>query len=294
MEKIMKLFKKVTYLDGSRKLYFCGIKIWSFYEPVGLPDFKLDIKKFLAVKNCKNLKNLVLGSSHGRDCFIPGKYDFNLSGSSLDMYRIWKLYSWVVKNNGKKLKNIIIVWSVFHAGLQLEKTKEYPRCISYKALYKINYALPLPMNDAVGLKSVKEQSEIASCPKDYRGQASYTGKHFYEPAKVLVKKHLKNTNRDNNQIQYLQKIVDAAKKHKHKVFVVLPPYRSDYLKYLPNDEIVYRELFDFVAKNKDVKLLNFQHDKDFKYSDFDSSDHCNEIGAIKMTKKLNKAIRKYE
>jgi hypothetical protein len=288
----MKLLKKITYLDGTRKIYFCGIKIRSFYQPVGLPDFTYDIKKYLGVKNCKNLRNLILGSSHGRDCFIPGNFDFNLSNTSLDLYRIWKLYSWTVKHNGKDLKNIIIVWSVFHPGLQLEKTKEYNRCIPYKGLYNIDYACELPVDDSFGIRLLNKQKKDVVCPNNFRGVATYGKKHFFEPTKELVQKHIKNTKRNNNQIQYLQKIADLSHKKKQKLYIVLPPYRSDYLKYLSNNKDVYFELFRFLDKNQDVKLLDFQYDKDFKYSDFDSCDHCNKSGAEKLTKKIKKEIRK--
>ena len=288
----MKLFRKITLINGKRIIYFCGIKVWSYYKPIGEPDFKYDILKYMAIKKCDNLQNLVLGSSHGRDCFIPSKYDFNLSASSLDMYRIWKLYEYVVKHNADNLRKIIIVWSVFHAGLQLEKTKEYARCIPYKALYGIDYALPLPENDGFAIEILNRQTKEVICPTGFRGKATYKLNHFDEPTAVLVAKHVKNTKRNNHQINYLQKIADLAQKSGHKMYVVLPPYRKDYLGCLPNEIEIYHELFDFLDKNKNVKLLNFQHDEDFEYDDFDSPDHCNECGGIKMTEKINKAINK--
>lgn len=288
----MKIFRKVCELNGIRNIYFCGIKVWSYYKPVGLPDFSYDIMKFVGLNKCSDLHNLILGSSHGRDGFIPSKYDFSLANSSQDLYRAWKLYEYTVKHNGKKLKNVILFWSVFHAGLELEKTREFARCIPYKGLYKINYAHEFPIDDKYGLNILKKQKKETECPKDFRGEATYNLKHFYEPTDVLVKKHLKNTMRNNNQIQYLDKIAKLAKNKKHKVYVVLPPYRSDYLKCLPDEKIVYRELFDFLSKHKDVKLLNFQRDTDFRDGDFDSPDHCNEFGGAKLTKKIKSAMQK--
>ena len=289
----MKIFKKICLLNGTRNIYFCGIKIWSYYKPVALPDFSYDIMKFIALGKCHDLKNLVLGSSHGRDGFIPTKFDFNLANSSQDLYRGWKLYEYVAKHNGKKLKNVILFWSVFHAGLQLEKTREFVRCIPYKGLYNITYASKLPIDDKEGMEILKKQKKSTVCPDGFRGKAAYNLIHFNEPTSVLVGKHLKNTMRNNNQIQYLEKIVNKAKRAKHNVYVVLPPYRSDYLKCLPNESVVYRELFDFLNKHKDVKLLNFQRDKDFKDSDFDSPDHCNEFGGVKLTKKIKCAISNF-
>lgn len=254
-------------------------------------DFTYNILKYKGVTQAKNLKNLILGSSHGRDGFIPDKTDFNLSQTSLDLYRIYNLYKYVVKNNGKNLKNIIIFYSVFHAGLQLEKTNNWKICIIYKALYGIKYAFPLPVDDTYRINEIKEQIDNVICPDDFRGKSNNYVNKYESDAKILVEKHLKNTRRNNNQIKYLNKLVYTARKNKQKVYIVLPPYRSDYLKYLPEQNIVFNELFKFLDKNKDVKLLNLQNDKDFINSDFNSVDHCNEDCGIKLTKKIKKYIK---
>ena len=287
----MKLFRKVRELDGHRKIYFLGVRVLSYRQSVKPRDYSYEILKYLGATHCANLRNLVLGSSHGRDAFVPGTYDFNLSASSLDLYRIWHLYKYVVEHNGKNLRNVIIVWSVFHPGLQLEKTIEWKNCIPYKKLYGIDYAFPLPVDDTFVLNAIDEQLPNIVCPKTFRGKSLYTTNHE-TPTEILVEKHLKNTKRNNNQIQYLENIVRFARRHKHNVFVVLPPYRSDYLSYLPGNDVVYRELFEFLKHNPDVKLFDFQYDSDFVDSDFDSPDHCNEAGGKKLTRKLRAAMRK--
>ncbi|MBR4475391.1 MAG: hypothetical protein IKP05_01775 [Alphaproteobacteria bacterium] len=287
----MKLFHKVRELDGHRKIYFCGIPILSYKKHVKTPDFTYHIMKYMGATHCDNLENLILGSSHGRDGFVPGKTDFNLSNSSLDLYRIWHLYKYVTKHNGKNLKNIIVFWSVFHAGLQLKKTREWRNTIPYKKLYDIDYAFPLPVNDSFFLDAIENQLCGFVCPSDFRGKSTYNV-HHNESAQELAQKHIKNTLRNNNQIQYLDKIAKLARKKNHKLYVVLPPYRADYLNALPVDEVVYHELFDFLKNNTDVKLFNLQHDSDFTDDDFDSPDHCNENGGKKLTRKIRAAMRK--
>ena len=287
----MKIFYKVRELDGRRKIYFCGIRVFSYRKPVKTPDFSYDIMKYLGVTQCDNLRNLILGSSHGRDGFVPGQYDFNLSNSSLDLYRISNLYKYVIKHNNKNLKNVIVFWSIFHAGLQLEKTKEWRNCIAYKGLYNIDYAFPLPANDDFWLKKLAEQSTNFTCPTNFRGKSNYNIIHN-DTSEILVGKHLKNTMRNNNQIKYLDDIAKLARKNKHQLYIVLPPYRADYLQYLPNDSIVFHELFDFLQNNPDVKLLNFQYDDDFTDADFDSPYHCNEYGGKKLTRKIRAAMHK--
>ena len=287
----MRIFHKVRELDGRRKIYFLGMRIMTYRKHVKIPDFSNEIMKYLSVTHCKNLQNLVLGSSHARDAFVPGMYDFNLSGSSLDLYRIYHLYKYVAKHNSKNLKRVIVFWSVFHAGLQLEKTQEWTKCIPYKKLYDIDYAFPLPVDDRFLLDALENQMHGFVCPNNFRGKSLYNQNHE-SPTKVLVEKHVKNTTRNNNQIQYLENIAKLAKKNHHELYVVLPPYRSDYLQFLPDDKIIYRELFEFLKRNNHVKLLNFQHDNDFKDSDFNSPDHCNENGGKKLTRKIRSAVRK--
>ncbi|MBO4626010.1 MAG: hypothetical protein J5679_01895 [Alphaproteobacteria bacterium] len=267
------------------------MRIFTYTKKPKIPDFTHEIKKYMSVTKCSNLRNLVLGSSHGRDGFIPGNYDFNLSGTSLDLWRIWNLYKYVVKHNGKNIKRVIVFYSVFHPGLQLERTQEWTKCIPYKKLYDIDYAFPLPVDDTFMLNALDDQIKKFTYQPGFRGKSSYGANHN-SPVADLVEKHLKNTMRNNNQIQYLENIAKLAREKHHKMYVVLPPYRSDYLKLLPDDKTVFHELFEFLTRTPDVTLLNFEHDQDFQDDDFDSPDHCNENGGKKLTTKIRTAIRK--
>jgi hypothetical protein len=287
----VKLFYKKRLFDGHRQIYCCGIKIFSYHKELSLPDYSFDVMKFKGLMSCKNIKNLVLGSSHGRDGFVPDASDYNLSNSSLDLYRIWKLYEYVVNNTKHDIKNVIIFWSVFHAGLQLEKTREFQRCASYKRLYNIEYASPYPTDDTKALKKVDELMHTVVCPENFRGQSLYNINHNTN-TQQLVAKHLKNTNRQNDQIQHLKSIIKLARQQKHNVFIVLPPYRSDYLSFLPDDKKTYSELLKLLRYNRDVKLINLQRDTDFTDNDFESADHCNYDGGIKLTRKIKQFINK--
>ena len=253
--------------------------------------FLSDIMKYKAFIATNNIKTVVFGSSHGRDCFFPTGTSFNLANSSQDLYRAYKLYEFILQDEikTKNLKNVVIIWSVFHSGLQLEKTREYLKCSPYKVLYNIDYACDLPIKDGDIILALKKYINTVKLPQGYRGESLYDIIH-QDTTSELVAKHVKNTKRNNNQIQYLIKMANLAQQHNHKLFVVLPPYRSDYLKYLPPDDEIYAELFGFLNNNPNVKLLNFQRDKDFLDTDFDSADHCCLVGAKKFTKKLLKYL----
>lgn len=288
-EPEFKIFKKEITPSGRRHIYFCGIKIASYKvkNTVSVDMFKSDIMKFKAFQNADNIKTIVLGSSHGRDGFVPDINSFNLGNSSQDLYRAYKIYEYITKNKTKRkyLKNIVLFWSVFHPGLQLEKTQEFLKCVPYKAFYNAEYPTSFPINDKMYIKALKKEYKNTKCPDNYRGESFYDVLHT-DITSELVEKHLKNTKRNNNQIQYVKNMLDLTRKYKHNLYIVLPPYRQDYLDCLPDDKEIYFELFDFLEKNTDVKLLNFQRDKDFTDSDFDSADHCNKQGAIKLTNKI--------
>jgi hypothetical protein len=285
----MKIFSKTRLPNGFRNIYFCGIRIFSYFNTHCIPDFKSDIYKFVGLQRCKNLENLVVGSSHGRDAFIPRARDYNLANSSQDLYRMYKLYEYVVKHKGQNLKNVIVFWSVFHSGFQLEKTKECLHCVPYKILYGIDYACEMYPVDRRIVKNIENLMATTNVPNNYRGKSFYISGHSDKTEKIATG-HLKNTIRNNNQIQYLAQIVELARQKGHNVYVVLPPYRKDYTDCLPDDKIVFAELFKFLKHNQDVRLINLGHDTDFKDSDFANCDHCNERGGRKVTTKINKII----
>lgn len=287
----MKLFSQKILPNGRKHIFFCGIKIASYFKRNIVPVymFKSDVLKYKAFIGCDNIKTVILGSSHGRDGYIPNGRSFNLANSSQDLYRAYKVYEYLTKQKSKceSLRNIVLFWSVFHPGLQLEKTQEYLKCIPYKLFYDAQYICEFPISDKKYLRRLYRQFKKTTVPNNYRGKSLWDINHDGEITSDLVSKHIKNTKRNNGQIQYVQNILDLARKYKHKLYIVLPPYRTDYLKCLPDYKEIYFELFDFLDKNPDVTLLDLQHDKDFNDGDFDSADHCNERGAEKLTKKID-------
>lgn len=289
----MKIFKKVRYPNGRRHIYLMGIKIISYRKDksICVSMFKSDIYKYKAFTNCNSVDTVILGSSHGRDGYTPTDTSFNLANSSQDLYRAAKVYEFITTMPSKcnKIKNIVLFWSVFHPGLQLEKTREYLKCIPYKLFYNANYAFDFPIDDRKILCKLRTALKKTPVSREYRGESFYDVAHNDDTA-MLVEKHIKNTKRRNNQIQYLHDMAVLGNKYKHNIYIVLPPYRQDYLDCLPDDKDIYFELFEFLATHPEIKLLNFQRDGDFIADDFDSADHCNIRGAQKLSNKINNII----
>ena len=72
------------------------------------------------------------------------------------------------------------------------------------------------------------------------------------------------------------------------MFIVIPPFRSDYKKLLPNQSILFDELF----KLEGVEIMNFFDSKLFTDEDFGDTDHFIEQGAIKLTNEIYKQFGK--
>ena len=73
-------------------------------------------------------------------------------------------------------------------------------------------------------------------------------------------------------------------------YIVIPPYRSDYKKLLPEDNVLFEKVYKMNFEN--VKMLNFYNSKNFDDSDFGDTDHLNEKGAMKLTREIRKIIEK--
>ena len=57
----MKIFAKTRLPNGCRDIYFCGIKVFSYFNKSQIPDYRSDVYKFRALNNCKKLKTLIVG-----------------------------------------------------------------------------------------------------------------------------------------------------------------------------------------------------------------------------------------
>ncbi len=291
-----KLIGKQRFDNGKRSIYFCGKKLFSyckhFYTDLSL--FNIDIKKHHAyIANQKHIKTLVLGASTARDGFLPEpESDFNLGTSSQDLYRTYNLYKWCTQTKSTNLKNIVLFFDVFTPGLQLEKTSEAYKAIIYKYLYNIPYAFKLHKKYRKFENSCATHFKSAqTITKEYYGQSFYDSVNHKEYVQSIVQKHIKNNQRNNNQIAYLEQLIIQAQENKHNIYVVIPPYRNDYKQHLPDHKIVFHELYNMLEKHNTVTLLNFLNDNDFNSEDFNDCHHLNKNGAIKLTKKIKNALK---
>ena len=264
-----------------QNIYFSLERLRAFY------------KQYLAFNRCKSkVESLVVGSSHGHYGFFPQKDEFNLCQTSQDLYYSYSLYhKWQDLPN---LKMIFVFYSIFSPGHIVKKTIDKEYALFYKYFYKLPFkcrhnhyfaeARTLIMR---ALASFNEQVS-----DEYRGNASYA-KYFCKnaDAKERTSGHLKNSMRKDSQTVYVHKIAEIARQHGHKLYVIVPPARQDYMQFMPSFEQGFAELRALVARDNYIKLLNFFNDEDFKYSDFGDMDHLSLLGAFKLTTKIRDRIQ---
>ena len=262
------------------------------------PTFtKLLVYKYFGYQqNAQNVHTLILGSSHLANGFYSQEGEYNFALPSQDLYYAYNLYK---KLNQKNLKNIIIAFSVFTPGLSIIKTKCADFCVSYKVLMDIEYqdveeaqSKNLPELE----KSIKKEVDLYK--KSLKIPANYFGNLLRFPsAKFNSKKaqkralgHYKNNQRELNQMEFCEKIVQEAGANAQKVYFVLPPCTKSYREALPATEKVFEVLFKLVEQNENAKVLNY-YDKDlFDKSEYSNEDHLNKKGAIKLANFIRKDI----
>lgn len=87
-------------------------------------------------KNISTIKTLVLGSSHGQYSYIPDDSEYNIALPSQDLYYNYKIYE-KYADKMKNLEEIVLFYSVFSKGFEVEKTSARFICLYYAFLFNI-------------------------------------------------------------------------------------------------------------------------------------------------------------
>lgn len=242
--------------------------------------------KYLAIESQKEIKTLILGSSHAT-FYQADKEEFNLATASQDLYYSYNFY----EKYGQKCENIILTYSVFSKGLCLIKTKEIELCILLKEIFGIDYQF----------KEFAKKKNLYFFEPFYRIQIKKYLKNPNSLKKRIVKdgevqtmnspdyiktralKHYKNYQREENQLEYLEKFLEKTKENNQNLILILSPVMELYKKSLPDGKEIFKHLFDICEKYEHVKILDFYNSNLFTEDEFLDSDHLNKNGQMKMT-----------
>lgn len=229
--------------------------------------------KACVLENFPNAKTIFLGSSHGKNGFRTDESSINLALASQDLYYSYHLYK---KYNNKNLKNVVVSYSVFSSGYQILKTSNNFQTLLYKLVFGIDYQFldiarerKMYLREPFYFPIVKRALKKTKIDKNYRGQEEkyYVSKKFLDESYIekMVKRHTKNNNRENNQIDYVEKMIELAKENNQNLIFVITLHSKTYRKYIQNEEKLFEKLYKKVGEdNKNVKILNYFSDPRFQ------------------------------
>ena len=298
-------------------LFFVPILIGMILFELGLRDIPNDYsyKKNYLNTNSNKIEVLFLGSSHiyyGINPEFISRKSFNgahISQSlNFDLVILEKY-----KDRWKKLKYIIIPIDYFSMYSTLESGIENWRVKNYSIYYNIskygNYWSSFEIfngklqNNISRAKSFffNEKSDI-TC-NEFGFGTTYNSKYskdLIETGKTASKRH--TIELENNQItfskniQTINSIIEFANSRNIKIiFVTCPAYSSYRVNLNPiqlyNSVNIIKKLSE---QNTNTVYYNFLTDKAFISDDYYDADHLNEIGAKKLTLKIDSIINNKE
>lgn len=249
--------------------------------------------KYLEVKDKKAIKTLVLGSSHAM-FYQCDENEYNIATSSQDLYYSYHLF----EKYGQKADNVILTYSIFSKGLCLIKTKEIELCILLKKIFEIDYQfkniakkkklyLLEPFYKIQIDKYLKNPSSLKK--KRVKDDEIYP-MNSSEYIKTRALKHYKNYQREENQLEYLEKLLEKTQENNQNLILIIPPAKKLYKESIPNGKEIFKHLFEMCNKYKQVNILDFYNSNLFSEDDFIDSDHLNKDGQIKMTEFIKNRI----
>jgi hypothetical protein len=269
-------------------------------------DYKY--KKEQLLNQAQNIQVLVLGSSHAHygidpNYFSMGGFNFANISQSLDIdYKLLEKYG----NKLVQLKYVVIPISYFTLFSTLSMGNESWRIKNYILYYNINASFSfgnyLELLNGTMLSNagrlyqyIKDRSKLITVSDKGFG-LSYSSSIRNDMEKTGEAAALRHTHFDTNIFNYNKNMLDQIIKWcKNKsvklVFITFPAYDT-YKSKLDNNQlqetINYMDLIE--KRNDDVYYFNLLNENDFMQEDFFDADHLNEVGAGKLTKKINNIL----
>ena len=258
-------------------------------------------KKFGIEKELNNLNTLIVGSSHIQNAFIPHKGEFNLSMASQDLYYSYEL---IKKYDTDKIKNFVISFSVFNPGFQIIKTSQFHKCLLYKILFDIDYQF----KDSAKEKHLYEREVIyrfiiKRYLKNFKADENYLGeidkysvskkKSSDEYLKNYIDGNIKNNLRENEQINFVTKIIEYAAQNNKNVFWIITPHSEFYRKQIPDKKTLFKKLYEKCSNKSNVEIIDLFDDNRFFEDDFLDCDHLNRKGAEKFSEIIEQILHSH-
>ena len=254
---------------------------------------RLSLKKTSLSDEANNINTVVLGSSHG-ERFIPDYFpnSFNLCSRSQDLKYSFLFYKYVTKNY-PHIKKIILFYSVFSPGSEIEKSpQEKEICPAMNELFSLGVEYDDELLKRLSVE-IRGKLDFLRVQSEFKKGYIPTTETDLGPDDVIkkVNSHLK-LNKNNISNIYLIKLLLLVKKLGHQIVIVIPPGRSDYKKgFEMSSNCLFSSLYEIIYDfniDHEINLINFWDDNSFVDSYFDDCHHlhCLREGSKLLTEKI--------
>ncbi len=261
--------------------------------------------------NSRNVQILFLGSSHAYYGINPEFVKSNSFNAAMTSQSLDYDLAILEKYNGKwdNLKVIILPVDYFSMFGMLKTGIEAWRVKNYNIYYGFNSSISFADNTEIFSKRLTDNyKRLIRYKTDNKSDLncttlgsgtdynSHNSQNIVETGKIAAKRHTAKDYRwfDRNS-DLLASIVSFAKERNIKIILYTSPAYKTYIENLDKNQLnrTYEVIQKIVNSNANVKYYNFLNDKSFDRTDFYDGDHLNEIGAKKMTLKMDSLIKSY-
>ncbi|MET3035813.1 hypothetical protein ABXT08_06920 [Chryseobacterium sp. NRRL B-14859] len=265
-------------------------------------------------ENSSKIEVLYVGSSHiffGVNPEYSQYKAFNAAMTSQDLSLDWKLFNKF--KNWNHLKTIVIPIDYISLSSKLENGIEAWRMKNYTLYYGIpsknitDYAEVFNgrFSDNIGrLQNFYKNRKInIDCNKLGFGTTySHTiKKDLKNNAAEAAKRHFVDINSKQGIHAYednkkaIENFISYGKSKDVKILFVSVPVTSYYSELTNNEQLstTLSYIKNQVSNNKNCYYINLINDRSFTNNDFYDGDHLNDLGAIKLTLKIDQEIKKH-
>jgi hypothetical protein len=242
------------------------------------------------------LRTLVLGSSHGEHGFDPAfcPESFNLCLRLMDLKHACALYE-RVGPSCPRLETVVVFYSIGSGSNYSERARHQGEvCAALEEVFGLGLRYGSP--DVMALIE-RARGRIVGMPEDMRGRAGFQphalGDFIYEASgRGRAAVHLLLAKRTDGDLSLLRMLL-LARRRGHRVVVVTPPMRSDYVDAARGpSRRIFRNLSRMLFRDPHgcaVQWVNGFDSGEFDDADFFDGDHLLPDGP--GTRRLSLRIR---
>jgi hypothetical protein len=269
-------------------------------------------KKEYLDRKSKEIEVVTLGGSHAFYGLNPTYINYNCFNASYVSQSLNYDLEILKKYDGKwdKLRFVLIPVSFTTLYSRLEKGDEAWRAKNYTIYYGINltkkltdYSEVLSISLPINLTRIKMhylQGDKNLFSSTHGWGLDYSSKDHNDLIESGRKAAIRHSNSRNvyfsENLESLKEIIEFTKKRGIKILFFTPPSYTSYVENLDKSRInqIVGTITRLDDANDNIYYQNFLYDQSFIADDYFDADHLNEIGARKLSQKLDSLLHKID